>query len=519
MYNQDSSPTVTDCSFWGNSANSSGGGMYNYNSSPMVTDCIFSGNSAANYGGGMYNWGNPSPMVTDCIFEGNSANSSGGGMCNWGNSSPTVTNCMFQGNLADFGGGMFNRDNCSPAVTNCMFQGNSATHYGGGMYNWDNSSPAVTNCIFWGNLAYRGGGMSNDNSLPAVTNCSFWGNSADFRGGGMYNYNSSPAISNSIFVGNTASQGGGIWAGGSSSPTIDYNDVWNNSPDDYYGCSAGPNDISQDPLFVHPALGDYHLQPGSPCIDAGTNKGAPSEDIEGKPRPIDGDGDGTATTDMGAYEYMPPPPPNVKYLHSVAGLFNLTDPVGTQWHELWPIFCREYQLSSWNDTGGDGVLSRCDRIDMYQKPDGEVRWYHVENVTITLVLTHNVTGELKYVDFEGGYNASVLKKPVGTRWHEIRPAFCRQYEIIGWMETGNITGELGFCDLIELKDKWTGEATWWHVEEVAVDIIVTIEPPPVGGEAYPVNKIAVLAPWVAVGLVLLAGGTSWYSFRRRRAGS
>jgi len=43
-------------------------------------------------------------------------------------------------------------------------------------------------------------------------------------------------------------------------------------------------------------------------------------------------------------------------------------------------------------------------------------------------------------------------------------------------------------------------------------------PPPVGGEAYPINKFCLLAPWIVVGVVL-AGGTSWYILRRRRAQS
>jgi len=220
----------------------------------------------------------------------------------------------------------------------------------------------------------------------------------------------------------------------------------------------------------------------------------------------------------------PPPPPNVKYLHSTDGLFNLTEPIGTQWHELWPIFCREYHLSSWNDTSGDGVLSYCDQIDMYEKPDGEVRWYHVENVTITLVLRPGDEGSFginglappMYIELEGGYNASVLSNPLGTQWHEIHPNFCSEYLLSDW-DRGLAT-ELEWCVLIELTDKWTEEVTWWHVEDVATDIIVTAEPPPVGGEAYPVNKASLLSPWIAVA-VLLAGGTGWYALRRRKAQS
>jgi hypothetical protein len=54
----------------------------------------------------------------------------------------------------------------------------------------------------------------------------------------------------------------------------------------------------------------------------------------------------------------------------------------------------------------------------------------------------------------------------------------------------------------------------WHVEEVAIDIVVT-PAPPVGGEAYPVSKLSLLAPWLAVA-ALLAGGISWLTLRRRR---
>jgi len=50
--------------------------------------------------------------------------------------------------------------------------------------------------------------------------------------------------------------------------------------------------IEDDPMLD----ADYYLQPGSPCIDAGTPDGAPDYDIEGNPR--------DATPDIGAYEYQ-----------------------------------------------------------------------------------------------------------------------------------------------------------------------------------------------------------------------
>ncbi len=180
MYNNNSSPTVANCIFSGNTAYySDGGGMYNNNSNPTVTNCTFSGNTADNDGGGMYN-NNSSPKVVNCTFSGNTA-SNGGGMHN-DNSSPTVANCTFSGNTAGFGGGVYN-NSYSPTVVNCTFSGNTADMDGGGMYNYD-CSPTVVNCTFSGNTAnVDGGGMSNVAASPTLANTILWGNTAQDEGG------------------------------------------------------------------------------------------------------------------------------------------------------------------------------------------------------------------------------------------------------------------------------------------------------------------------------------------------
>ncbi len=303
--------SISNCIVTGNSAAGWGGGIYRFNG--IISDCLISGNSA-DYGGGMYN-NSGSPTVVNCTFNQNIAINFGGGMYNT-SSSPTVTNSIFSGNSADYGGGMYNNSG-SPTVANCTFNGNIATNFGGGMYN-ASSSPTVTNCTFSGNSADYGGGMSNRGcSSPTVTNCTFSGNSASTDGGGMLSSSSSSSatITNCILWGNTASDGNEIALFSSSTIDVNYCDIQGGQAGIYNDGSGtinwGSGNIDADPMFFDalnpdPNLWDYHLRPGSPCIDAGDNNSVPvgvTTDIDGRDRFADGDCNSTDIVDMGAYEF------------------------------------------------------------------------------------------------------------------------------------------------------------------------------------------------------------------------
>jgi len=283
-----------------------GGGMFNQSSSPTLSNLIFSGNSA--YGGGGMDNDYSNPTLTNVTFSGNSA-TFGGGMLNTSNSSPMLTNVTFSGNSASGGGGMYNHSS-SPTLRNLIFSGNSAA-FGGGMFNASNSSPMLTNVAFSGNSAGSGGGMYNDLSNPKLTNVTFSGNSAT-NGGGMYNFSSNPKLTNVIIWGSTS--GGSIANASSSNPTISYSDVQGCVVSGNWQASCGTdggNNIDANPLFVD-AKGadniagtlDDNLRLGfdSPAIDKGTDSGCPTTDLDNLLRPADGDGNGIATCDMGAFE-------------------------------------------------------------------------------------------------------------------------------------------------------------------------------------------------------------------------
>ncbi len=248
-------------------------------------------------GGGMYNE-DSSPTVINCTFDENTAER-GGGMYNF-DSSPKVANCTFNGNsVAGAGGGMYNRSS-SPTITNCTFSGNSVTDLGGGggMFNFDGSSPTITNCTFSGNVAFTsGGGITNSSlSIPTITNCTFSGNVAGSAGEAIYSFSSGSAtVTNCIVWGN------GFRKISGNPHTITYSDVEGGWP--------GTGNIDANPMFVDPNNGNYRLQSGSPCIDAGDKAAVPEgvlRDLDGNPRFVADAcaGESGAAVDMGAYEFQ-----------------------------------------------------------------------------------------------------------------------------------------------------------------------------------------------------------------------
>jgi predicted outer membrane repeat protein len=258
MYNWDSNPELTGCTFSGNRTTTRGGGLYNWESDPTLVDCTFIDNLASS-GGGIANYERSSPTLTDCTFVDNHVHWSGGGMFNSGDSSPTLVNCIFDDNWGPEGAGMRNNDSSpelshcifskntayakgggamyndhgSPTLSSCTFRGNEASFIAGGMYNDDDSNPLLTDCTFIGNTAFLGGAMYNKESSPILAGCSFKKNTAEDDGGAIYNDDGGPKIANCIFAGNSAYAGGGVLNFGASRADLVNCTFVNNTA--YYG--------------------------------------------------------------------------------------------------------------------------------------------------------------------------------------------------------------------------------------------------------------------------------------------
>lgn len=243
--------------------NYGGGVVCNSDNGPVITNCLITGCDADRYGGGGY-YG----TYIDCIISDNEAGS-GGGLYG-----AVAINCLISGNEATKQSNSNGGGATSCSLYQCILKDNECTVYGGGAIYGESYS-----CLFVGNHARYGGGVRyGDHYNATITSNTCTSGS----GGAHYAY-----LYNSIVYGNFRY----------SSP----NDITGSSV--YHTCSPsltpGVNgNITDDPLFVEPANGDYRLSAGSPCIDAGDNGEVfVIVDLNGNQRIVNG------TVDMGAYEY------------------------------------------------------------------------------------------------------------------------------------------------------------------------------------------------------------------------
>jgi predicted outer membrane repeat protein len=164
---------MKDSTISNNTADVHGGAIYNENSDPEISNCTFTNNSAVS-GGGMYNRAYDdyaNPLLTNCRFISNSAEQEGGAMHN-DYSFPTLINCTLSGNSAERGGGIYSRYGSIVTLTNCTFAANLATNGKAlAFHSHDPEHPYsselyLTNCILW-----DGGDeiWNNDGSTITVT--------------------------------------------------------------------------------------------------------------------------------------------------------------------------------------------------------------------------------------------------------------------------------------------------------------------------------------------------------------
>jgi PKD repeat protein len=279
----------------------SGGGVYVHSRSGHVflKENIISNNWSSRGGGMDLILDNNGNMVLDNnTIEMNSSRGSGGGayiVVPHGGSVRLSDNVV--------------RENSSFGYDSCSIDGGGVAVMGmssGMMYD---TQVSFINNMVSGNKAYNasgGGGLGIYAKNADVINNTISDNYGYISSGGLELHGDGVTnVYNNIIWGNTRGNSGNGYpddmslAGGSGILNF-YNNDYDPSKTITSLLNQADN-VSFDPLFVNPALGDYHLMPNSPLINMGSNS-APSmseKDFEGDQRVVNG------FADIGADEYNP----------------------------------------------------------------------------------------------------------------------------------------------------------------------------------------------------------------------
>jgi hypothetical protein len=294
--------TLIGCKLTGNQVNSSGGtsggGIYYTGAGSLLTivDCqvlnngTFGGCSGGT-GGGLASSG-ANLVIIGSTFSGNSS----GGSC--------------AGTSGGWGGGLYMSS--SALLINCVVHSNGTSGGiagAGGIQNY--GSATLINCR-----------VSSNNSL--CINCAGTSSSGVANSGGISLYGCT--VVNNTLAGLPPGAAGGLFNSTSAPPASLYNCILVGNEGQQIsptsvaqfsciqGGYPGTGNIDADPLFVDAARGDYHLQDGSPCRDAGDRTLLPADTHD-----LDGDGNTLETlsrdldglrrivngqVDMGAYEWQ-----------------------------------------------------------------------------------------------------------------------------------------------------------------------------------------------------------------------
>ncbi len=268
-----------------------GGGVWCSSTNALVSNCLLI-NNLASWGGGVY-----SGTLNNCTLTGNVCPMTG---CSGGGAyGSTLNNCTLSGNVTgrtypNTTGGTSGGGAAGCILNNCTLSGNSA--YGAGANGGGASGSTLNNCMLINNTSSSGGGAYGG----TLNNCVFSGNYASVGGGAC-----SSTLNNCTVSGYNDSAGGNTGAGTyyctANNCVIYYNVGVNNTGSTLnYCCTPDAGNvgcITNAPLFVNQAGGDYHLQTYSPCINAGNNAYVTTtNDLDGNPRIVGG------TVDCGAYE-------------------------------------------------------------------------------------------------------------------------------------------------------------------------------------------------------------------------
>jgi hypothetical protein len=265
------------CRFLNNSAKWGGGAMAHY-----LTDCAVVSNIAHGYGGGIID---SVAVATRLVGNRSTGTIRGGG----GAYASVMTNCVITHNYSAIEGGGVDADS---QCIDCLLTHNAAQNWGGA-----SCLSSLYRCHVASNAAAYGGGILQGAAYTSLIHHNY----ATTRAGGAEN----AALYSCTIVRNEGPAGGVF--GGTALNCVIYDNLGMAGPNVTnvtctYTCTMpwqpGAGNLTNDPLFANPYVGDYTLLPLSLCHDAGQLESwmTGATDLAGNPRVVNG------MVDLGCYE-------------------------------------------------------------------------------------------------------------------------------------------------------------------------------------------------------------------------
>ncbi len=266
-----------------NGAAYSGGGIYCNTSSIEIHSNIIRNNTCEYNGGGIFCDDYLLGHIHDNVIIDNHAGYRGGGVY-FIDADPIFSdNRIIDNTSSGDGGGVYCWEFYGDISGN-MISGNQTSGNGGGILLRNSSGFLISRCVVADNSCQEnGGGIAVLASISTLANLTVIRNQGGTGGGLFCDQETDALVVNSIFRDDSASVQGNelMFEGGGFG--VNYSDI--------EGGFSGNGNIDEDPLFVDPENNDFHLQEGSPCINAGDPNW---------PRDPD-----NTIVDMGAYYFGP----------------------------------------------------------------------------------------------------------------------------------------------------------------------------------------------------------------------
>ena len=254
-------------------------------------------------GGGVFIGGSSGAVVQRNVIHGNVADQDGGGLSLTGADGSVVTRNQIFSNTASYrnGGGVYVGDSDSVTIAQNVVLWNHGSS-GGGFYLYSGGTDGrvlrLENNVLGHNGAAVGGGVYVKGIEVHFLHTTLALNDAGCGSGdGVYVTSATARLTNTIVVSHdvgiyvsgdsTATVASTLWGDGGWGNTLD----WDGAGD----VTLEPCNLHEDPDFVDPPAGDFHLSAGSPAIGCGVPAGIAS-DVDGDPR--------LGGPDLGADEYV-----------------------------------------------------------------------------------------------------------------------------------------------------------------------------------------------------------------------